>query len=81
MNTEYKKPENPPAFPVPASEQTFHNQTPLQATEGMSLRDYFAAKAMAAQIKNASVERQWDRDYQEIAKCAYDQADAMLNCR
>ena len=44
--------------------------------DGMSLRDYFAAKAMAAML---SIERvHFNNGESEIAAWAYEQADAML---
>lgn len=59
---------NPPAFPRPYSPST-------NAQEGMTLRDYFAAKAMA----NAYT--QHDGNPNIIAKWAYEIADAMLKER
>lgn len=59
-----------PAFPVPG----------LQADEdfnGMSLRDYFAAKAMAAMLAEPNLQATRD----EFAKYAYEMADAMLAAR
>ena len=47
---------------------------------GMSLRDYFAAKAMQAFLNDAG----WKADqgwFFEIAKGAYQMADAMLKAR
>ena len=43
---------------------------------GMSLRDYFAAKAMAAILSNKII-----YDEKQVAKGAYAQADAMLEAR
>jgi hypothetical protein len=57
-----------PAFPTPT-----HN---LQ-NDGMTLRDYFAAKAMQAELSNGvHVD-----DYPLTAKRAYRMADAMLKAR
>ena len=57
---------NPPAFPT---------ATLAQKTEGgMTLRDYFAAKAMQALIDN-------DTLFSDIAIQAYQLADAMLKAR
>jgi hypothetical protein len=53
-----------PAFP------TDHNKN---VAEGMTLRDYFAAKAMQALIQAQIVTRQ-----QQSAETAYEWADAML---
>jgi len=48
-------------------------------SEGMTLRDYFAAKAMAAYASSAD----WriDMGPDETAFAAYKQADAMLKAR
>jgi hypothetical protein len=59
-----------PAFPS-------HGSMGEVEQEGMTLRDYFAAKAM--QIKNFSV-RPYDTT-EEIAREAYQMADAMLRAR
>jgi len=48
------------------------------ATDGMALRDHFAAKAMAAQI---SIEGMEGCDKETIAGMAYELADAMLKER
>ena len=58
---------NPPAFPSLYS---------LPETQGMLLRDYFAAKAMQG------FQEQWVYDNSdEIANKAYAMADAMLKAR
>lgn len=59
---------NPPAFPT--LEEHRFNQEQL----GMTLRDYFAAKAMQALIDN-------DTLFSDIAIQAYQLADAMLKER
>lgn len=66
------------AFPVAGSEHNY----PI---EGMTMRDYFAAKAMA------SIVRRWDGhgfgggqespEHKELARDAYFIADAMLKAR
>jgi len=70
-----------PAFPTENERQTGNSSYHYQ---GMSLRDYFAAKAMEALIS------QWMRlgqgmlpkhDYSEIAKESYEMSDAMLKAR
>ena len=55
------------AFPVP------------NMNTGMTLRDYFAAKAMQAMIKYGP----WSDyvDMEQIARLAYQQADAMMAAR
>lgn len=57
---------NPPAFPQPIN--------PAEQGRGMTLRDYFAAKAMQALIDN-------DGLFSEIPTQAYALADAMLKAR
>ena len=62
-----------PAFPSPCF--TEPNGDYVWPKDGMSLRDYFAAKAMAAMTATGS-------DWAEIrASQAYKQADAMLKAR
>lgn len=68
-------PQNEPAFPV--SEEAM-----IRNLQGMSIRDYFAAKAMQAQLSGFwSLEtfHGWSRN--EIAQEAYNMADAMLKAR
>jgi len=65
---------NPPAFP-----QQFHG-TSEPSLSGLTMRDYFAAKAMQAILQN-------DPDYHQkhkfldLADFAYRCADAMLKAR
>jgi len=59
------------AFPAAATNTTF-------ASLGMTLRDYFAAKAMQSLILEVS---DWKYMPNEIANFAYAQADAMLKAR
>jgi hypothetical protein len=61
------------AFPA----QVWDENSLLQHTEGMTLRDYFAAKAMEA--KGFTV-RPYDTT-DEVAKDCYRMADAMLKAR
>ena len=66
-----------PAFPVPGLHRGDYNN-------GMTLRDYFAAKAMQSTLAdNAYVERtetpaEW---LAIVAKASYEMADAMLKAR
>jgi hypothetical protein len=70
---------NPPAFPVSVPGHVYgdgSSETPYVAQEGMTLRDYLAAKAM---------QNVFDYHYtgieaneKEIARIAYEIADAML---
>jgi len=46
---------------------------PNNRSEGMDLRDYFAAKAMVGQM--------WSDNYEEDAKNCYKIADAMMEAR
>lgn len=62
---------NIPAFPLPLGEQ---NIDPSVA--GMTLRDYFAAKAMQGFCTAFS-----DWSHTEITNAAYKQADSMLEAR
>jgi hypothetical protein len=64
-----------PAFPH-SLEDTYE-----PSTTGLSIRDYMAAKAMAAMIPIAdSTEMEW-HDFLLLAQSAYAQADAMLAAR
>ena len=73
-----------PAFPLPEG-QVLHNPEHgfVEAEDharyhesGMSLRDYFAAKALAPAFPGMST-----RDVQYAAEAAYELADAMLAAR
>ena len=66
-----------PAFPRPYSHDDYREEVDYLAQDGMTLRDYFAAKAMQALIDNDSL-------FSEIptqAYAAYSIADAMLKAR
>ena len=63
--------KNPPAFPIPFET---HN-------DGMTLRDYFAAKAMQPLITASVTEPGCVGSADNISKCAYQFADAMLKAR
>jgi hypothetical protein len=62
---------NPPAFPT----KNYQGIQPIATgySEGMTLRDYFAAKAMLRTSVNTS--------YEDLAKTAYKIADEMLKAR
>ena len=66
-----------PAFP------TTHNGSTLPGQSGMTLRDYFAAKAMQSAISghigHYGHEDHWP--VKDIASYAYGMADAMLKAR
>jgi len=60
-----------PAFPC---DLAMYDQEVIDAMQGMTLRDYFAAKAMQALIDNDSL-------FSETPTQAYEIADAMLKAR
>lgn len=60
-----------PAFPTENARQTGSNSW---HEEGMTLRDYFAAKAMQGMSDSGCSNA-------AIAKCAYEMADEMLKAR
>lgn len=69
---------NEPAFPLPLGSET------TQGYEGMTLRDYLAAKAMQGILANpgtASDEKGADRAIQVISEISYKMASAMLKER
>ena len=61
---------NPPAFP---------SGYDVPENPGMSLRDYFAAKAMQALLSDSDWRQ--DMDFKDTALAAYKTADAMLKER
>lgn len=63
---------NPPAFPITT---LWHNE--LKEYNGMTFRDYFAAKAMQGDVSAGA----HDGEFPAIAKRAYAMADAMLKAR
>jgi hypothetical protein len=65
------------AFPCPMSEQTILNQDSSPFQRGMSLRDYFAAKALPAYFSDGT----GHSNDEQAAKWAYRIADAMLKAR
>ena len=62
-----------PAFPLETSNAMLH--------QGMTLRDYFAAKAMQGFITNLHPGEERLIDVPQLAKSAYSIADAMLRAR
>jgi len=68
---------NPPAFPT----SNWQKIAPMANgyNEGMTLRDYFAAKAMQGLFSDP--EWRIDMDFSDTAHAAYNQADAMLKVR
>ncbi|WP_442801373.1 hypothetical protein [Serratia rubidaea] len=72
------------AFPRQQWEYDGHNNVLQYQEYGMTLRDYFAAKAMSAlmnsiQISSGNEYSGWTKN--DFAKEAYEQADAMLKAR
>jgi len=66
--------DNPSAFPVHAK---YEDETVLN--EGMTLRDYFAAKAMQGML--AACTGWSEAGIERLAKCSYMTADKMLKER
>ncbi len=73
MSTEIN--DGGPAFPTPRYERG------EMYSLGMTLRDYFASKAMAAMIPLADSTAMAWHDWDMLAGAAYAQADAMLKAR
>lgn len=63
---------NPPAFP-----NTGNSAWQLPPAEGMSLRDWFAGQALAV-AWDARDKGYYEGDDCDMARCAYQIADAML---
>ena len=68
------------AFPCHAQVDSLGNPV-IYAEQGMTLRDYFAAKAMQAQISNSFISERYGLMPNLIAKEAYSFADAMMEAR
>lgn len=69
-----------PAFPFGQISETTGQPVNGFYDTGMTLRDYFAAKAMAGVVASPDyVEEEWFQEY--IARQAYQMADAMLSQR
>lgn len=72
-------PLNPPAFPQ--TDFVYPNGNIQYGNPGMTLRDYFAAKAMAALLSNpASYDAlgHWRQETTTVSEMAYEIADDML---
>ncbi|AOI57410.1 hypothetical protein [Burkholderia diffusa] len=65
-----------PAFPEVPGECNVYQGKP-----GMTLRDYFAAKALAGTLADSNVTLQAAQDADILAKGVYRIADAMLRAR
>ncbi|MFW9085606.1 hypothetical protein ACOI7N_13730 [Pseudomonas sp. P2758] len=70
------KDDGGPAFPAPEASVARFGEGNADAFLGMTLRDYFAAKALAPAFPGMST-----RDVQYAAEAAYELADAMLSAR
>lgn len=70
----------PPAFPL-ADSCCEYGGTNRSEANGMSLRDYFAAKAMHGWMTTFIAVLIDDGDYETVATNAYRMADAMLKAR
>ena len=66
-----------PAFPSPVD---MYDGKTESAVRGMTLRDYFAAKAMQALVMDG-LKRDGSATVPNVAKDAYRMADAMLEAR
>ena len=65
--------ENEPAFPA-------YDHLEQLLTDGMSLRDYFAAKAMQGMFSNSELTTVIN-SHDQFAELSYRMADAMLRAR
>ena len=71
-----------PAFPVSALVYNYDDKAPDTIIhDGMTLRDYFAAKAMEGFIACASHKGIYTPPDDELASSAYQLADAMMKAR
>lgn len=70
--------DNEPAFPALPISRDFNGELLYQA-KGLTVRDYFAAKAMQALL--ARLMYGIEDDPTDVATVAYDYADAMLKVR
>ena len=82
--SDQKKTDGGPAFPFPAV-TGLPNGDFFYGWNGMTLRDYFAAKAMPLFLKAELDHEAWEKDDDRwidlCAQLAYDTADAMLKAR
>ena len=63
---------NPPAFPT-----SFNADYPHEMTGGLTMRDYFAAKAMQGMFSNPD----YTGPINDVVTAAYQASDAMLKAR
>jgi len=78
---EIKKPDNPSVYPDPmrGADQSYSNQNPWKLESGMTLRDYFAAKALQSIMISENFN--YAKTALEMSDCSYKIADAMLKQR
>ena len=69
-----------PAFPGPYATESGQIEV-LWKQQGMTLRDYFAAKAMQGFIQFSATKGIYTPPDKELASAAYQLADAMLKAR
>ena len=69
-----------PAFPMNWVKQEAPNLNVILEQRGMTLRDYFAAKAMQSAFVESSFGFTLE-DYRQLAQVSYAMADAMLKAR
>lgn len=73
-----KKPDGGPAFPLQDWDEHIHA---TRRDTGMSLRDYFAAKAMQGDLANSTLDWETPNFEEGLVRQAYLIADAMLKER
>ena len=75
-----KQNDGGPAFPIPIiSQNSSTGETTSWQTEGgMTIRDYFAAKAMQGMCADPNF---MPNEYVVVTEMAYEMADAMLKAR
>lgn len=78
---EDRKPENPNAFPTMEHGFDRVGSPTVSTYEGMTLRDYFAAKAMNGCLNSSIKFPNTKQDIKSLSEIAYIIADAMLNQR
>ena len=76
--SDFNKPTNPPAFPWNLT-LNGNTEEAIKNGHGMTLRDYFAAKAMQGYCSNQQHTSSCTVGF--TADCAYEMADAMMKAR
>ena len=70
-----------PAFPRPYSHDDYLEDIDYLAQDGMTLRDYFAAKAMQTMAERRGAANLEQGGYVAVSMMAYKMADAMMKAR